>query len=196
MSMARYSPMAWTAQRAPAPAGLSWCTACRGRGGSAPGADACRVPRPGRGPGGSGFQRVRPLEDRGAHGSRRGAAGRRLRGPVPDGPGRTQGRAAPGCMPRPDGQPADTPRSARPPGAHGRASNASPWPARPPAPAAAGPRRSVRRAHRQPPGAQRPRGLRPGCAPPARGRGPVRARGWPGGGPPGAATESQRPNTP
>src|SRR5262245_59607261 len=40
----------WTAQRAPAPAGLSWCTACRGRGDSAPEAAACRVPRPGRGP--------------------------------------------------------------------------------------------------------------------------------------------------
>ena len=97
-----------TTQHAPAPAGLSWCTEYRGRGGSAPGAGACPTPRPGPGPDGSGFQRARPLGDRDARGPRRGAVGRRPRGPAPYGPGRTPGRAAPGCMPRSDGQPADT----------------------------------------------------------------------------------------
>src|SRR5262249_23720066 len=45
---------------APAPIGRAWHRVCPGRGGSAPGEDACRVPRPGRGLGGSGLRRARP----------------------------------------------------------------------------------------------------------------------------------------
>ena len=47
--------------------------------------------RPGREPGSSGWQRTRPLGDGDAHGTRREAVGRGLRGPVPDGLGELQG---------------------------------------------------------------------------------------------------------
>src|SRR5262249_53905526 len=129
--------------------------------------DAYPTPRPGRGPAGNGLRPVQSLAARAALRFRQGAAGRRLRGPVPDAPGRTPGPAAPEYTPRPGGRPADTPRPARPPGAHDRAGNVWSWPARPPVPATVWRQRSVQQAYRLPLGAQRPRERRAGCAPPS-----------------------------
>src|SRR5712691_7930674 len=97
----------------PAPTGQSWHTGCPGHGGSGPGAGACPVLRPRRGPGGSGLRPTRLAADDAGPRPRPGVAGRRLRCPVPDEHGRTPARAAPGYTPRPGGQRGDTPRPAR-----------------------------------------------------------------------------------
>src|SRR5882724_1556276 len=86
----------WTTRHAPAPAGLAWYTGCRAQGGSEPRAGAYQVLQPGRGLAGSGLRPARPQAECEAPRPRRGAARHKLHVPVPGGPERNRGRAAPG----------------------------------------------------------------------------------------------------
>src|SRR5215813_9158767 len=173
----------WTAQRGPAPPGLSWYIACPDRGGSGPRAGACRVPRPGRGPLGSDVRLTRSPEGPAEQRSLRGAAGPTPRIPTPYGHGRGRGHAQRVAPPPACGRPADRPRSHSPPAMTDRLLTRSRHLSAPPAPAAARPRQHGRQRHTHSPGPRRSRGTRSACYKLGRAQGSVRARGWPWRGP-------------